>query len=438
MKKFDQHIKDKLTQPQVPPFDAWKNIEQKLDNKKKKRIIPIWIASSAASVAAIVGIYYWMNQSNDSVTNPIEIVNHPNNIKKESSPFNNSLGQENKISLERDSKEEIKRTSTVFYRQSKTFSKPNSALDVKFNSALNQLNNQQIIINSDHTNEIVQSENSTKPDQKFEHKKQIEENKEKSLEEILKENDEKISIVKAEQLKAKLSISSYVSPIVLVNQNSILSQEFDLNNIENKITTAYGANISYQINDKLKLKGGVAKINLDQMTKDVVTSEPAIASLTMANQTIERGRKQNIRYHTSSAINSTKTQVTALNSVSEVNIMNQQVEFLEIPLEIEYQFLKEKKFSIAATAGTSYYLLTKNNIVLSNPVLGSRSIGEATNINDSHFSANAGVKIGYDINQNINLNLQPNIRFFMNQFQHSNQNSPALFGINLGLSFKIK
>ncbi len=51
MNKFDQHIKDKLSQPQLPPMDAWKNIQEKLDEKeKKKRIIPLfyWIGSTAA------------------------------------------------------------------------------------------------------------------------------------------------------------------------------------------------------------------------------------------------------------------------------------------------------------------------------------------------------------------------------------------------------
>ncbi len=72
MNKFDQHIKDKLSQPQLPPLDAWKNIQEKLDEKeKKKRIIPLfyWIGSTAACLVTGISIYYF-NQ-NDAVN-----VNH--------------------------------------------------------------------------------------------------------------------------------------------------------------------------------------------------------------------------------------------------------------------------------------------------------------------------------------------------------------------------
>ena len=48
MKKFDQYIKDNLSQPQTPPLDAWKNIEEKLDKKEKKKqeINPCYFAGN--------------------------------------------------------------------------------------------------------------------------------------------------------------------------------------------------------------------------------------------------------------------------------------------------------------------------------------------------------------------------------------------------------
>ena len=66
MKKFEQEIKNQLTTPQMPPLDAWENIQKKLDEKeKKKRIIPLfyWIGSSAACFIFGVGVVY-LNQSN--------------------------------------------------------------------------------------------------------------------------------------------------------------------------------------------------------------------------------------------------------------------------------------------------------------------------------------------------------------------------------------
>ena len=41
MNKFDQHIKDKLSQPQLPPMDAWKNIQEKLDENQCTALIEV-------------------------------------------------------------------------------------------------------------------------------------------------------------------------------------------------------------------------------------------------------------------------------------------------------------------------------------------------------------------------------------------------------------
>ena len=72
MNKFDQHIKDKLSQSQIPPIDAWKGIQEKLDETdRKKSSIPLfyWIGSTAACLVAGISIYYF-NQ-NDAIN-----VNH--------------------------------------------------------------------------------------------------------------------------------------------------------------------------------------------------------------------------------------------------------------------------------------------------------------------------------------------------------------------------
>ena len=95
MNKFDQHIKKKLSQQQAPPLDAWKNIEEKLDDKKKKRAVPFifWISSSAACIG-IASVFYFLNTK--------EINTIDNNIVKtktidKSSQKNNIISKSNTL-----------------------------------------------------------------------------------------------------------------------------------------------------------------------------------------------------------------------------------------------------------------------------------------------------------------------------------------------------
>ena len=436
MKKFDQHIKDNLSKPQAPPLDAWANIERHLDQKKKRKLIPIWFSASAASVAILVGVYFYSKDENKSHPKTPEFVKYP--VKNQSTKQNNRsiILDENiktndelvKSSPEKDkSNHQNNKYIDVVYAPK--FVNPNLILEYKTIQNQDTLKINQTKINTD----LVKSNLNELP-------KIIKENntikKEQSIEEFILEKEQKNKFTDNKKKESKLMVSSFVSPTVLINKNSMLSEEFDMNTIENQLTATYGASVSYQITENLKISGGIAKVNLDQITKNVIATEPIVSLLDV--NTIDKSRKQHIRYSSPLKVTSANNTLISLNQTANSNQMNQRLEFVEIPLEVEYNLLKKNKFSVAAVGGGSYYLLTKNDIVLSNPTSGNRTLGKATNINDSHFSANAGIKIGYDASQSINVNLQPNFKFLMNQFDDSQLKSPTLFGINLGISFKIK
>ncbi|WP_298775370.1 hypothetical protein [uncultured Empedobacter sp.] len=129
MNKLDQHIKDKLSQPQLPPTDAWKNIQQKLDEKeKKKRIVPIfyWISSTAACLVAGISVYYYFNQ-NDATTN------HPfptNEIVKTNINSNQNFSNKNENVEEKNSfKNPVTSTINNLPQDDNMTKQPNSYFD---------------------------------------------------------------------------------------------------------------------------------------------------------------------------------------------------------------------------------------------------------------------------------------------------------------------
>ena len=441
MKKLDQQFKKRLSTPQAPPLDAWENIEAILDKKKKRRkLIPIWFSASAASVAILVGVYFYKNNENTRIPNTSEFVKSP--VKNHSTKQNNRLTitEENNIKNDElvnlnNKKDKSNHENYKYYDAIYTpkFDKQNPFLDYKTNQNLDNLiinqseNNPQIVKSDLNKSTEIVAENNTIQ-------------QEKSIEEFILEKDEKNKFTKNENKERKIIVSSFVSPTVLINKNSMLSSEFDLNELDNQFITNYGANISYQLTKNLTVKTGIAKVGLDQVTKNVIISEPTLAGLDyyVSISATKKINQQNIKYNSNLEVSSNNEIMFALNQNNNNTNMKQRVEFLEIPLEIEYSILNNKKFTISAVGGSSYYLLTKNEISIENTIQGNKVIGKATNINDSHFSANTGIKIGYNLNKNINVNVQPSVKLIFNQFNHSDTKTPTLLGINFGASFKIK
>ena len=66
--EIDQLFKDGLHDPEIP-FNKmdWKNMEHKLDAQKKKRIVPLWMITVSGIAASLVVVLIWVfsNQSND-------------------------------------------------------------------------------------------------------------------------------------------------------------------------------------------------------------------------------------------------------------------------------------------------------------------------------------------------------------------------------------
>ena len=451
MNKFDQHIKDKLSQPQLPPMDAWKNIQEKLDEKeKKKRIIPLfyWIGSTAACLVAGISIYYF-NQ-NDAVN-----VNHipTNEVVKTKSTSKESIEKNwNNIDHTNENSSDKKIVSSVknsTESNQKTIQHSNSYFEnVIGESSLfsNIIPNQK----EDKTQELGQT-SSTQKDNFVQNnsintpknevsEKEVKPNilEEKPLELVLQEEKKKEKEkVEIKQKSPLLTVSSYINPTKMLDSKSILADEFNDHTIKNNLTVAYGAKISVRINDKINVRSGISKVELEQNTTNINSGiNMGVYALSASNPKTAN----NITYHSNIRVIPDQSNQNAVMTMlsSETNTMEQKVHYIEVPLEVEYKLASFDKFNILAIAGGSYYAVTKNSISLADTNTRSNyKLGEANNLNNSSYSANAGVKLEYNLSNKSSINLEPNYRYMLNPLKNVDAKNPSLLGLNLGFSIKF-
>lgn len=450
MNKFDQNIKNKLSQPQLPPLEAWKNIQEKLDEKeKKRRIIPIfyWIGSTAACLVAGISVYYF-NQNGTRGITPIptnEIVKTKSTSNQELSNYSNkiekvkaqsSLNSSISSIVEDEGKKEKKIKNSILYfdeliEESPLFSKTNIDQNESFqqkldSNSLNQKNNSTIKKSISQKNDILEEEIL------------VNNQDEKRLELVLEEEKKKINEKIVEKKKSPiLAVSSYINPTKMLESKSILADEFNDHNIKNNITVAYGAKVSVRLNDKLNIRSGIAKVELEQNTTNINSGINTGVNALSANTPKS---SSNISYHSNIRVvgNNASLNATMTMLSSEANTMEQKVHYIEVPLEVEYKLASFDKFNILATAGGSYYVVTKNSISLADTNTRSNyKLGEADNLNNSSYSANAGVKLEYNLSNKSSVNLEPNYKYMLNPLKNVDAKNPSLLGLNLGFSIKF-
>ena len=116
--------------------------------------------------------------------------------------------------------------------------------------------------------------------------------------------------------------------------------------------------------------------------------------------------------------------------------LNQEMGYIEIPLEMTYKIL-DKKFGIEVIGGMSTLVLNKNNISLVSN--GSEMvIGEANNLNNIHFSSNVGLGFNYNFLKSFQFNFQPVFKYQINTFNSNSGNfKPYIVGLYSGISFSF-
>lgn len=243
-----------------------------------------------------------------------------------------------------------------------------------------------------------------------------------------------------EENSNRWSVSPNVAPVYFSSfgDGSPLDNQFIENTKETEINMSYGLNGSYAVNKKLKIRAGINKVQLGYQTNDVLifenTNPVATANRQIANVNLTDSMSQHSIY---SARNFKFDNAPATLFTQELGSLDQQLGFIEVPIELEYNVI-ERKIGLNLIGGFSALFLSDNDVyaVLNN---GDRTrLGEASNIKDLSYTANFGIGLDYNFSKQFQFNLEPTFKYQINTFNNTSGNfNPFFIGVYTGLSFKF-
>ncbi|ETN94132.1 outer membrane beta-barrel protein [Zhouia amylolytica] len=457
-----------------PSKDLWNTIEAQLETKKKDRkVIPFWwkFGGIAAGLAILFSIGYNLID-NDTSTNSIEVTN---SIKENSNPsFSNPENKDeavveanpNKNQINTSSNPKKDKSATITSASTVSSKQRNTDTATKINSkayseSSKQKNYESLANNKKGGLSIAQNESNNPLDKNNKIGVQQDNsltnrstllNSLKEEEEVVaakNSRDGKISIFDAIEKEKELavnkkpnkwSLNPTVAPVYYstLSGGSPIHSQFDGNNKSGNINMSYGLNLAYQINDKLSVRSGVNKVAMGYNTNNVEFSPSSFNAEVITNVAFSN---ESSRLMVSNDLNK-GTLATIAETPAESNIiydgaMNQQLGYIEVPLELKYRILDDK-FGINLIGGMSSLFLTHNNITLETIDGLKTRMGEATNLNSTNFSTNFGIGFDYNFSDRFLINMEPMFKYQLNTFSSGNNGfKPYTLGVYTGFSFRF-
>lgn len=458
MSNKDKHI-DRIFQESFKEFEAkpsddvWRNIQLQLQ-PKKKRLFPIWwkTAGIAAALVVAFGLGYFLQPKNELLSPFITNSSNENNMPKVEESWSSKFSKANLLFNNLASNALLSSFNAPLINQLYTtkninLSNPNNAEDAllsfkkedtkntelkaKVANLKENANGNQTKINPTHFLSNFLFSNFFTEDNTDLIANQTElstlNEKEKHQFDVFYEND-----VATEKLTEKQNwfLKPVISPIFNAGSNASasLGQEVANNSSSGDLSFSYGLQVGIKLSNKWSVRSGINQINTSYTTNDVVYSPSAIGFMPEGVNAVYGLYSANF-YDTNLSTESGRL-------FSQQGSLSQQLNFLEIPLEMEYA-LVQGKFGVHLTGGASTLLLTGNSLVL-NTVVGSEKIGEANNLNRTSFSTNVGIGVHYQLTNKLKLNVEPALKYQINTFQGSDLSfNPYFFGVYSGLQFQF-
>lgn len=469
-----------------PPEIVWENIQEKLQEKeKKRRVIPIWWrlgGIAALFMLGILGIRSLYDSNTISVENPVVIEKNRSPKNPILTPQENPIKEgENVSQAENENASKTTTNSLIEVKSNSRFEKnipnessnqivnvntktlnkktslkannpnqnadkqesiaqSNLAKNINSTEAKNQKNKSELSSNSNTEksekpkndkpfelieNPLVQQKNTVDSTQTSAlAENQVEPN---ALEELLKEKEEDQK-PKVEPKLNRWQISTAVAPVYLGSSSngSPIDADFANNPKDYKNTISYGLGVNYDVNQKFSLRTGVSNLSLSYATEDVYfypnINARGITTLNYSSQ----GAPINVQ------------DFSANNEIQVVQngAITQQMNYIEVPFELTYKVL-DKKFGIQLISGFSTLFLNNNDLMVVSEGF-SAQLGEATNLNQIHFSTNVGLGFRYIFWKSFQANFEPTFKYQLNTFSSNDGGfQPYFIGLYSGISYRF-
>lgn len=315
--------------------------------------------------------------------------------------------------------------------------KSKSEIDALLNSKKTDSNTTIADVN---TKEKGTSETESDSTEDSQNKEEEEEEETNAIENAIAEAENTEEKEEEEEKLNRWSVSPSVAPVYFssLGEGSPLDNQFVKNTKESEINMSYGINGSYAVNKKIKIRAGINKVQLGYQTNDILIFENTNPVASGRRQIANVNLTDSMSHHSIYSARSFKFEnAPATLFTQEHGSINQQLGFIEVPIEIEYNII-ERKIGLNLIGGFSTLFLSDNDVyaVLNN---GERTrLGEATNIKDLSYTANFGIGLDYNFSKQFQFNLEPTFKYQINTFNNTSGDfKPFFVGVYTGLSFKF-
>tara|TARA_R110000765_G_scaffold226481_2_gene330346 strand:- start:495 stop:1934 length:1440 start_codon:yes stop_codon:yes gene_type:complete len=476
-KNIDRLFQEKFKDFEAHPSDkVWERLAAR-EKKKRSVIIPLWF--KLGSAAAVILLLLWLGNSviDKNVSSPL-VNENPVLVKddKEQQPQYNEV---NKKVVEQNTTEPAQSSDPEKEKIEKKASKNAAIAEENRNSNTNSqakkpaLNDQKSVVFDENrpkkssdsgeklaenqgkqsdfenaengavkTEKLSQSETKTTTIAQTESpniKKKSEEitEAENALEQLEKEKNSEVASVEPEEKDTKRwGVSPRVAPVYYGSfSGSGIDPQFKDNSKEGEVNMSYGVQVSYAVNDRLKIRSGVNKVNLSYNTDNIGFS-PDFRSRSLSSINYSKGADF-IDVGDASTFSS-------IASLANAEIPNQAIDgklsqdlgYYEVPLEIEYA-LVDKKIALQVIGGLSTLFLNDNKISIEDGDY-TTPLGTSNSLNNVSFSTNVGLGIDYNLSEKLQFNLEPMFKYQLNSYKNTVSDfKPYYLGLYTGVSFKF-
>ncbi|WP_339881409.1 outer membrane beta-barrel protein [Polaribacter vadi] len=425
-KKIDDLFKNQLKNLEVSPNKkVWNSIETKL-KKKKRRVFPFWLFSGAAVAILVLGLFFYPFSTNENqhIIPKIDEVITTSPTKK---PLinttidtlilqNNKVEQVLKTNQNAIVKTEIKEEKWNTNNTKKEFvarKNPAKTTFLKpFNIDENLTSNQQIV--------ILQIEKITD----YRASEKMDFNAFLATKETQIENKEIVKNWSVAPTFGVLQSNSFsnTSPIAEDLANTTTGEN----------SFSYGLQVGYKLNKRWTIQSGIHLQEMKYSNNQITVYPSEIANL----QSVAFNDNSSVSFNNSVTENLSIMSNLFTNFVKSTGNLSQNFGYIEIPLEMKYNFSNNTKIEAQLVTGFSSLFLDKNKVVLN--TFNTTRTGELTTLNNINFSGNLGFDFNYYLNSNWSLNINPMFKVQLNTFKtEANGFAPFNLGIYSGIKYQF-
>jgi hypothetical protein len=429
---MDQKKIDELFQKQLKNLESapnqrvWSNIETKL-KKKKRRVFPFWLFSSAVASVLVLGFLIFPfskdeNTIEKSNTNEIITITPkmitPSESKIDATSLDNILKKEILITeKEAIVKNQKKKENSFNTKNPKELPFPKKTVKTLALNALN-IDSNTFSLKQSTLLEITKRLNPKIVSKKIDINNFL---KPKDSSKVNKYNQERWAIAPVFAVLKSNSFSN-TSPIDANLDNSTKGEN----------SFSYGVQVAYKINKKWTIQSGIHLQEMSYSNNQIAvfsSSQGSSSATEFTNEgffSFDANNTENIDFNANSLTN----------AISYSGNLTQNYGYIEIPFELKYNFTSRKEFKTQLVAGFSSLFLNKNSILLGTENRSEE--GKASNLNMINFSGNLGFDFNYHLNKNWSLHLNPMLKVQLNTFnENANNFAPFYIGIYTGVHHKF-